>query len=111
MMTMLLLNGTYGNYDFKGNFNNAEIFVNNDITKYLQVLGGVNFQQINMRDSTASKKDPSVTITSPYVSFFLHNFHGLSVEIGGRYNNHSKYGSNFTYSFNPSFLINSNNKI
>ena len=27
------------------------------------------------------------------------------MELGGRYNNHSKYGDNFTYSFNPSYLI------
>ena len=105
------LNGPYGKYDFKGKFNNAELFFNNDISRYLQVLGGVNFQHINMADSTANKKDPSINITSPYLSLFLHNLHGWNIELGGRYNNHSKYGGNFTYSFNPSLLIDKNTKI
>jgi vitamin B12 transporter len=33
------------------------------------------------------------------------------VELGGRYNNHSRYGDNFTYSFNPSYLINNKVKV
>ncbi len=30
---------------------------------------------------------------------------GFNIEAGGRWNNHSSYGSNFVYSFNPSWLI------
>ncbi|MGE5107052.1 MAG: TonB-dependent receptor plug domain-containing protein, partial [Sphingobacteriales bacterium] len=99
-------NSAYGVYDFKGRFHSAELFVNNNLSKYLQLLAGINFQQMKMLDTTATKKDPSITITSPYVSLFLHNLKGWNIELGGRYNNHSKYGSNFTYSFNPSYLIN-----
>jgi len=33
------------------------------------------------------------------------------VEIGGRFNHHNKYGSNFTYTFNPSYLIHNNVKL
>ncbi|MBC7921682.1 MAG: TonB-dependent receptor [Ferruginibacter sp.] len=32
-------------------------------------------------------------------------YRGLSVEVGGRYNRNSLYGSVFTYSFNPSYLL------
>lgn len=30
----------------------------------------------------------------------------LNIELGGRYNDHSRYGSNSTYTFNPSYTIN-----
>ena len=103
--------GLYGKFFFKGRLDNAELFFNNDISKYVQVLGGINFQQMKMLDTTASKKNPSITMTSPYVSFYLHNLQGWNVELGGRYNNHSKYGSNFTYSFNPSYLIDNRTKV
>ena len=103
--------GLYGKSFFKGRLDNAELFFNSDISKYFQVLGGINFQQMKMLDTTASKKNPSITMTSPYVSFYLHNLQGWNVEFGGRYNNHSKYGSNFTYSFNPSYLIDNKTKV
>ena len=103
--------GQYGKSYFKGKFDNAELFINNDLSKYVQILGGINFQYIKMLDTTATKKNPSITLTSPYVSFYLHNLHGWNVELGGRYNSHSKYGNNFTYSFNPSYLINNQTKV
>ena len=43
--------------------------------------------------------------------FSLGQLKDFNLELGGRYNNHNKYGSNFTYSFNPSYLINGNVKI
>jgi vitamin B12 transporter len=106
-----IFDGTYGKSDFKGRLDNAELFYNTAVGKYVQLLSGINFQQIKMLDTTASKKDPSVTLTSPYISLYLHNLHGWNVELGGRYNNHSKYGSNFTYSFNPSYLIDKTTKL
>lgn len=41
---------------------------------------------------------------SPYASAVYKN-KGLNVEFGGRLNEHSEYGSNFTFTFNPSFLV------
>jgi vitamin B12 transporter len=99
----------FGKYPFKGNFDNAELFVNHDLAANFSVLAGLNFQNLNMVDEKAVKKNPSITITSPYVSFFIKNLSGFSAEVGGRYNNHSQFGDAFTYSINPSYLI--NNKI
>jgi vitamin B12 transporter len=48
---------------------------------------------------------------SPYASVILKNDEGLSVEAGLRWNHHSEYGNNFTYTFNPSYLINNKLKI
>jgi vitamin B12 transporter len=46
---------------------------------------------------------------SPYASVIYKSGNGFTMEAGGRWNNHSVYGNNFTYTFNPSFLI--NNKV
>ncbi len=95
----------------KGRLHNAELFFNSDFGKYFQLLAGVNFQQMKMLDTNAVVKNPSVNITSPYLSVFLHNLSGFNLQVGGRYNNHSKYGSNFTYTINPSYLVDRNTKI
>lgn len=106
-----IFNTAYGVYPFKGRANNAELFFNHDLGKYLQVLGGINLQHTKMLDTTATKKDPSITMTSPYLSLFLHHLAGFNIEIGSRYISHSKYGNNFTWSFNPSYLVNDNIKL
>jgi vitamin B12 transporter len=95
----------FGKFPFNGNFDHAEIFVNHNIANHFQVLAGFNFQNLNMKDENAVKKNPSITIASPYASFFVKNFHGFSAEVGGRYNSHSEFGNAFTYSINPSYLI------
>ncbi|MEK6782526.1 MAG: TonB-dependent receptor [Bacteroidota bacterium] len=100
-----VFDGTYGKSEYKGRFNQAELFFNYDLAKQLQLLAGVSRQTLKMLDTTSVEVDPTVTITSPYLSLFLHNMGGFVMELGARYNNHSKYGDNFTYSFNPSYLI------
>lgn len=95
----------------RGRLHNADLFFNNDFGKHIQLLAGINVQQLKMLDTTATPKDPSTTITSPYVSVFLRNTGGFHLQVGGRYNSHSKYGSNFTYTFNPSYLLDKNTKL
>ncbi len=48
---------------------------------------------------------------SPYASIIYKTENGLNVEAGGRWNNHSVYGNNFTYTFNPSYFINKKVKV
>ncbi len=95
----------------KGRMHNAELFLNHDFGKYFQVLAGINYQKLKMLDTTATTKNPAVNITSPYLSLFLRNLNGFSIQIGTRYNSHSRYGNNFTYTFNPSYLIENNTKV
>jgi vitamin B12 transporter len=40
-----------------------------------------------------------------YATGLVTPYRGLSIELGGRYNRNSLYGSVFTYSFNPSYLV------
>lgn len=100
-----VFDGTYGKSEYKGRFSQTELYFNYDVSKKLQVLAGLSNQSLQMLDNTAVEVDPTVSITSPYLSFFVHNVGGFAMELGGRYNNHSKYGNNYTYSFNPSYLI------
>lgn len=101
----------YFSFDGKGRQHCADLFFNNDFGKYIQLLAGISYQQMKMIDTTAVPKNPSVNITSPYVSVFLHNLNGFNLQLGGRYNSHSKYGNNFTYTINPSYLVDKNSKI
>ncbi|MEI6949476.1 TonB-dependent receptor [Paraflavisolibacter sp. H34] len=53
-------------------------------------------------DPLAEKK---ASQTSIYSSLFYTSNWGLNAELGGRLNTHSAYGSNYTYTFNPSYVI------
>lgn len=105
------LDSAYGASRFKGRFHHGEAFLNYRLAKNFELLAGANIQKWHMLDETATEKNPSTELLSSYASFFLRNLKGFSAELGGRFNHHSKYGNNFTYSFNPSYLIKSSVKI
>ncbi len=98
-------------YSYYGDFDNAEVYVQNNFGENFQVLAGVNYQLHSMKDANATEKDPSINIVSPYASFFVKNVGGFSAEVGARYNKHSTFGNAFTYNLNPSYLINNRIKV
>ncbi|WP_158279544.1 TonB-dependent receptor plug domain-containing protein [Arcicella aurantiaca] len=72
----------------------------------------VSYSQYGKYASPALGADTAKTnIFSVYASGLLKTNAGFFLELGGRYNNHSLYGSNFTYSFNPSYLIDDQLKV
>jgi len=89
-----------------GKFHNAEAYVNQTINKNIQAIFGLDYQSYKVKDI-----DTVNSIISPYLSFLLHSNNGFNIELGGRFNHHNKYGNNFTYSFNPSYLINNSVKV
>lgn len=101
----------YDAYPFDGNTQLAEVFGQYSINKYVQVLAGVDYRYQQVLNKSMTPADPTIEITSPYASVFLKNLGGFYLEAGGRFNKHSKYGNNWTYSVNPSYLINSNIKV
>jgi vitamin B12 transporter len=105
------IDGTYGPTDYKSRFHHSEVFMNYDFNSHIQLLSGASFQSWRMRDELATKKNPRVMLISPYASLFVRNVKGFSAEFGGRFNYHTKYGNNFTYSFNPSYLVNEKAKL
>lgn len=54
--------------------------------------------------------DGTMNQFSPYASAIFRN-NGFTGEVGGRLNIHSEYGTNFTYTINPSWLINNKLKL
>lgn len=103
--------GPFGPTEYKGRFDNVDLFFNYDLSDKIQLLTGINYQNLKMLDTTLATADPEAQLISPYASLFLHNAGRIALEVGGRYNNHSKYGSNTTFSVNPSYNINSGIKV
>ncbi|MES1217617.1 MAG: TonB-dependent receptor [Bacteroidota bacterium] len=106
-----LFTSTFGIYPYEGRNKTAEIYSTINLAKHFQLLAGIDYRYQKSLDTNAVPKNPKIDITSPYLSLYIKNISGLNVELGGRYNRHSKYGDNFTYSFNPSYLINDKVKI
>lgn len=93
-------------FQSSGKFHNGEAYIHQTITKNVQVITGLSYQSYKVKNI-----DTVNSIVSPYASFLFHNSNGLNIELGGRFNHHNKYGNNFTYSFNPSYLINNMVKV
>jgi len=110
---------TYQNGRYKGISAITGLYSNWQLDKQFELLTGVDYIQ-NSTDQSylslspygpfASKslsRDTSKSLQySGYASMFLKNVYGFNAELGGRWNHHSIYGDNFTYSFNPSYLLN-----
>ena len=91
---------SYSGYLLGGKFHHSEIYVNHNFNKHLQLLAGLNYQTFRL-----PKPDSANSIISPYTSLVYHQS-GFTMEAGSRYNKHNRYGDNFTYSINPSYLLN-----
>lgn len=100
----------FGESDFEGRFNNADIFGAYSFTNRLQIMAGFNYQN-SVLPGDEETEEFDANITSPYATLFLKNLEGFSAEIGYRLNSHSEYGSNSTYSFAPSYNITENLKL
>jgi vitamin B12 transporter len=48
---------------------------------------------------------------APYTSVIYHSNDGFNAEFGLRFNHHSEYGNNLSFTLNPSFLINNKAKV
>lgn len=99
-------NRSYSFESYTGKFHHGEIFINHRFDKIIQLTGGINYQSFSIEIP-----DSNNTLFSSYASIILSPLKGLHIDLGGRYNYHNKYGNNFTYSFNPSYLINQTLKV
>ena len=118
-------NGDYYRADFKGRSYVSELFGNVALGNKLSLVGGVqrtaqNTSQNNngyIRDydygySSAIGKDSAKTTNyAVYASLMLLNVSGFNMEAGVRYNHHNIYGSNATFSINPSYSIDENTRV
>lgn len=58
--------------------------------------------QVTFEGNTVDET-PDFNIIDPYANVVYVSDFGLNINVGARYNNHSEYGSNFTYNANPSY--------
>ncbi len=107
----------YSKGEYNGKTSVTEIFGNFKFAKKLILVSGLQrlFQQTDQHYlsissygtyETALGDSAKVTNYATYHSLLLTGMNGFDVEAGFRYNNHSIYGSNVTYTFNPSYHIN-----
>ncbi len=112
----------YERNEFSGRTQFAEIFASIKIGNNFTLIQGGDFRHGNMSNDyysissfgpySSSFKDTSMSQTSLYSSLlFNSNNKKLNIELGGRLNTHSRYGSNYTYTFNPSYNINKNFRV
>lgn len=103
--------------DYYGKTQYAELFANTSLGGGFTLLNGADYRFASMNENglsgtfPLSYKDTVASQTSMYSSLLYAGQSGLSVELGGRLNTHSRYGSNYTYTFNPAYLLNHDWKI
>lgn len=94
----------------------AELYANIKAGKNFSFLAGSDYRYGKMNQQyfsitdfgpyTDNFKDTGANQLSFYASAFYNSSNKkLNAELGGRWNKHSQYGSNFTYTFNPSYNI------
>jgi vitamin B12 transporter len=96
---------TFPEFVTRGKFHQAEVYIDQRLAKNINMVGGLDYQSFS-----ADNRDTINTMISPYVSFLLgiKDFH---MEVAARFNHHNRFGNNFNYSLNPSYLINNSVKL
>src|ERR1035437_1429667 len=108
--------------DYVGQTQFAEVFTNIGLSKNFTFLQGVDYRYSNFHSNyfsissygpyTSVFKDTSVSQSSLYSSLLYHDAkEKLNIELGGRLNVHSRYGTNSTYTFNRSYNIDDHYRI
>ncbi len=108
--------------EYSGRTQFAEVFASINLGSRFTLLHGGDFRIGNMSNDylslssfgpyTTNFKDTAMSQTSIYSSLLFSSTNKkLNIELGGRLNTHSRYGSNYTYTFNPSYTINNNYRI
>jgi vitamin B12 transporter len=116
-------NETYQNGVYNGNSVYSELYTNLVIKKNIELLAGADYRENQTRQVYVYYPDYGYPVppispdsartnqVSGYASLFLKSKKGLNLDLGGRWNHHSIYGNNFTYSFNPFLLLHDRYKI
>ncbi len=96
---------------YAGTSQYVEMFASTTLGYGFTLLNGADYRYAAMHESgndggyPLAFSDTSVSQTSMYSSLLYSGKSGLSAELGGRLNTDSRYGSNYTYTFNPAWLI------
>ncbi len=106
----------YAQDDYAGKNQFVELFASIELGKGFTLLQGADYRYNSFNNQFLSIssfgpfrsrfRDTSISQQSMYASLLYNGLNEkLNVEIGGRLNVHSRYGSNYTYTFNPSYAL------
>lgn len=107
---------------YDGSTHFAEVYGNKK-WKNVELLLGADYRRHSMQSDLlsisafgpyTSKLDDSIgkmSQISPYASVIIKANKAFNIELGGRWNSHSVYGDNFSYTINPSLFINDRVKL
>jgi vitamin B12 transporter len=84
---------------FEGETVAVDIFNKYNFNNKFFTVVGLNY----IDNQTTFAEIASSSIVDPYVNVVYVSDFGLNVNVGGRLNNHSEYGTHFTYNLNPSY--------
>lgn len=95
----------------------AELYASTRLGKGFTLLTGIDYRYSSYNQNYFSIsafgpfrsqfRDTSLSQTALYTSMIYNSQNKrLNIELGGRHNDHSRYGNNSTYTFNPSYNIN-----
>ncbi|RXK81792.1 TonB-dependent receptor plug domain-containing protein [Filimonas effusa] len=110
---------TTASNDYRSIAQFAELYGNMQLGNGFSLLQGVEYRYGSMNSAytnfaapawNSNFMDTSISQGSMYTSFNYNSSH-FNVELGGRFNFHSRYGSNYTYTFNPSYAFNSHYRV
>ena len=114
---------TYQKGKYNGSSHFAELYTNLYLSQNLEFLAGVDYRQNSTSQLYIYTPDygfPSVPLSadsaktrqlSGYASVTVKEKKGFNIELGSRWNHHNIYGTNYTSSLNPFFLIKGHYKI
>lgn len=101
----------------------ADAYFNYNISDKVQLLTGTSYTFSSLNQSSLyivpgysapgalSDDSTRVILASVYASLFIKHENGFNLEAGGRLNNHSVYGANPTFTFNPFYSFHGRHKI
>ncbi|HEY4335735.1 MAG TPA: TonB-dependent receptor [Puia sp.] len=123
--------GSFSSNGYTGKAHYVELYGNFNLSNNIDLLAGADYRNQAVNETSLyiynyGPTPPYSTGTSfsainsdsarvrqfgAYASFLLKNLDGFNLELGGRYNSFNKYGNVFTYSINPSYVINDRFKL
>ena len=121
--TLISQGGSFSSSSFNGKSHYVELYGNFNLDSHIDLLAGVDYRNQSVGEESQSISSygsfPSaigsdsarVRQFAAYASFLLKNMGGFNLELGGRYNSFNKYGNVFTYSINPSYVLNDKLKL
>lgn len=89
-----------------GRLHLVDLYYNHDFTENIKLLFGVDNRYTQIKQIGSANVTPDANLFSSYGSLSVDKIAGfLNVEGGGRFNEHNRYGHNFTYDFTPSINL------